>query len=41
MAIDFDLLFFTPQEIEAELETPYSLLSTVIPDARVIYEQTT
>jgi predicted nucleotidyltransferase len=39
MAFELDLLFMTPEELEAELQVPWSLISTVMPDARVVYER--
>lgn len=38
LAVDFDLLFVTPDELTAELNEPHSLLSTVMSSARVVYE---
>jgi predicted nucleotidyltransferase len=39
VAIDFDLLFVTPEELAAELSDPYSLLSTVMSSAQPLYER--
>src|SRR5207247_5356847 len=39
MAIDFDLLFVTPEELAAALDDPYSLLSTVMSSAKPLYER--
>ena len=39
MAIDFDLLFVTPEELADELADPYSLISTVMSSARPLYER--
>ncbi|MGA9141406.1 MAG: nucleotidyltransferase domain-containing protein [Methanocella sp.] len=36
-AVDIDLLFVTPEEIETECSKPYSLLKTVMPTARLLY----
>jgi predicted nucleotidyltransferase len=38
-AIEFDLLFVTPEELAAELSDPYSLLSTVMSSAKTLYER--
>src|SRR4051812_44606753 len=37
MAFSLDVLFSTPAEIEAELTEPYSLYSTIMPTARLLY----
>jgi predicted nucleotidyltransferase len=39
MPIDFDVLFVTPDELAEEVENPYSLLSTVMANARTLYER--
>jgi predicted nucleotidyltransferase len=38
-AIDFDLLFVTPIELKEALTDPYSLLSSVMPSAKTLYER--
>jgi predicted nucleotidyltransferase len=38
-AFHIDLLFLTPQEVAEELAEPYSLLSTVMPTARKVYQR--
>lgn len=38
-AVDIDLLFVTPEEVETECNTPYSLLKTVMPTARLLYRR--
>lgn len=39
IAIDVDLLFVTPEELEEQLSDPYSLLSTAMASARPLYER--
>lgn len=39
LPIDFDVLFVTPDELAEEVEDPYSLLSTVLANARTLYER--
>jgi len=34
----FDLLFFTPQELAAEMEDPYSFISTIVAGGQVVYQ---
>jgi predicted nucleotidyltransferase len=36
-AVDMDVLFVTPQELEVECSRPYSLLKTVMPGALLLY----
>src|SRR5437764_14550036 len=35
----FDLLFYTPEEVKAELEDPNGFLSTIMADARLMYKR--
>jgi predicted nucleotidyltransferase len=37
VAVHLDLLFVTPAELEADLAEPYSLFSTIMPTAKLIY----
>lgn len=37
MALSVDVLFFTPEEVQAELADPYSMLSAVMPSAKTLY----
>lgn len=37
VALPMDVLFMTPQELQAELSQPYSLISTIMPTARLRY----
>lgn len=37
VAFAFDVLFYTPQEIQSDLSEPYSLISTIMPTARIVY----
>jgi predicted nucleotidyltransferase len=39
IAVRFDVLFVTPEELSVELTDPYSLLSSVLPGARTLYER--
>lgn len=39
VAFGLDLLFYTPVEVREELEHPYSLISTIMPTARVVYSR--
>lgn len=39
MVFSMDLLFYTPHEVEAELTQPYSLISTIMPTAKVVYSR--
>lgn len=39
MAFRMDVLFMTPQEVQDELAQPYSLISTIMPTARVCYSR--
>jgi predicted nucleotidyltransferase len=41
MAFSMDVLFYTPEEVEAELTQPYSLISTVMPTAKLAYRSPT
>ncbi len=36
----FDLLFFTPQEVEEELKDPYSFISRITTNGRLVYRKT-
>ena len=36
----FDLLFFTPQEVEEELKDPYSFISSIVASGRLVYRKT-
>jgi predicted nucleotidyltransferase len=36
----FDLLFFTPQELEEELKDPYSFISCITASGRLVYRKT-
>jgi uncharacterized protein len=38
-AIDFDLLFLTPEELAVECNRPFSFLKTVMPEARLVYKR--
>ena len=35
----FDLLFFTPQELEEEMKDPYSFISSITASGRVVYRK--
>lgn len=39
LAFELDLLFVTPAELAEELADPYSLLATVMPAARPLYQR--
>ena len=39
MPIRFDLLFFTPEEIEAECREPDGFLATIMAHARLLYDR--
>jgi predicted nucleotidyltransferase len=36
----FDLLFFTPQELEEELKDPYSFISSITASGQLVYRKT-
>lgn len=37
MPFDIDMLFVTPDELERDMDDPWSLLGTVMPTARLVY----
>lgn len=39
VAFGLDLLYLTPEEVAEELASPYSLLSTVMPTAKLVYRR--
>jgi predicted nucleotidyltransferase len=39
VAARFDVLFYTPDEIDAELQDPAGFISTILGDARLLYER--
>ncbi len=39
VAARFDLLFYTPAEIDEELQDPSGFVSTIIADSRLMYER--
>jgi predicted nucleotidyltransferase len=39
IAARFDILFVTPRELAVELADPHSLISSVLPGARTLYER--
>jgi predicted nucleotidyltransferase len=39
VGFSLDVLFLTPQEVEAELAEPYSLITTIMPTAKPVYQR--
>lgn len=39
LAVHLDLLFLTPEEIEAEMREPYSLIARIMPTAKLVYRR--
>jgi uncharacterized protein len=37
LAFSVDVLFFTPRELQQELADPYSLVSAIMPSAKLLY----
>jgi uncharacterized protein len=37
LALSVDVLFFTPEEVRLELADPYSMLSAIMPSAKLLY----